>query len=192
MKIADKFASFGLKIIVLFALSVATVLYPQAAPFSISVTVNFIEMNIENVTGGEYTSWWVFDVSPGDTGAMVTSDIVKFINGSNIAMDLFSEVWDDPDSTTIDTLWPIWTTSTVGAVDTFGFRWASYPSLPSAPNISESRVILSTSSIVEADIPAREDRFLYAWLLLPTDGIVGERHRLLSRITISPAITPGI
>ena len=174
----------------LFLIMIAASLKAQSPSFTIDVMVNYLEINLEHLSGGDYSAWWVVDIGPSDTASMEYSEMVKFVNGCNVAVDILSSVRDDPDSTSPDTLWLPWTAAPFAAVDNFEFRWASYPSPPTSPNITDSRTILSTPNIVESDVPSGANRYLHAWLMVPTDGVRGERHRLSSRIIVTPSVTP--
>lgn len=158
-------------------------------PFSISVSINYLDFELRYVSGVPYIAWWIVDISPGDTAGMTDEEAVHLINRSNIPVDIFCSVFDNTDSLTIDTLWTRWKVGTVGGVDTMGFRLASYNARFGA-DIRDGVVILSSPILVESDLPVGENRFLYAWLLLPIEGTIGERHRLVSRITLTPSIGP--
>lgn len=181
----------GLTFLFLIIMIISSSGFAQSSvePFSIDVTVNYIELDLQTVGGYSYFAWWVSEVFFGDTIGMDVSEAVHLINGSNVPVDLFSDIIDYPDSTTSDTLWTLWEIALHGGRDSVGFRWASEPTL-TIPPFSEAQVILSTSSLVENEIPAGENRYLFGWLLAPTEGDVGERHRLLSNITITPAMVP--
>ncbi len=190
MGIRERLDRYLVKLLLL--LMIAASLKAQSASFTIDVTVNYLELDLEHLSGGSYSAWWVIDIGPGDTASMAYSELVKFVNGCNVAVDILSSIRDDPDSTSPDTLWPTWTAAPFVAVDSFEFHWASYPSPPTSPALADSRTILSTPSIVESDVPSRANRYLHAWLMLPTDGIRGERHRLSSRIIATPSVEPGL
>jgi len=156
-------------------------------PFAIQVTVNYLDMELQEIGGATYLAWHIYGVNPGDTAAMELGEAVHLVNNCNVLVDLFSTVRDFPDSGTADTLWMPWEVWTIGGVDTCGFRWAS-EAIHAVPPFSNGVPIYTASTPVEADIPAGEDRYLFAWLLLPTDGEYGEQHRLISEILITPAI----
>ncbi len=158
-------------------------------PFSIDVTVNYIDLYLETVGGTTYLAWWISDVDFGDTIGMEISEVVHLINGSNVQVDLYSTIVDYPDSTSSDTLWPIWEIAPFGGHDSVGFRWASEPALL-IPPFEDAQIILSSSSFVESDIPEGENRYLIGWFLAPVEGETGESHRLRSNIMITPSMIP--
>jgi len=158
-------------------------------PFSIGVSLNYLEVDLQYVSGGRYLAWWIFDAVPGDTIGMTDEVAVHLLNGSNVMVDILGAVYDHPDSGTSDTLWTRWKVGSVGSVDTMGFRFASYPVIYGA-DIRDAVTILSTPVLIESGLPVGEDRFLYAWLILPTEGVEGEHHRLLSTITLIPSVAP--
>lgn len=159
------------------------------APFAIDVTINFIDLELRTTGGSPYFAWWLSRVGNGDTVGMELGEVVHLINRSNVNVDLFSTIIDSPDSSTLDTLWPIWAVTPFGGQDSIGFRWASLIDLL-IPPFSAGQTILSSPSLVELTIPAGENRYLYGWFLAPTEGEPGERHRLLSTITLTPAMVP--
>lgn len=158
-------------------------------PFSINVTINHIDLDLQTTGGMTYFAWWIPSAEVGDTVGMGLSEVIHLVNGSNIPVDIFSEISDYPDEMTSDSLWDTWAIGTHGGLDTIGFRWASLTTL-AVPPFSAGQVILSTSSSVEIGVPAGENRYLYGWFLGPTEGAHGETHRLLSTIAITPAMTP--
>jgi len=158
-------------------------------PFSINVTINHIDLDLQTTGGMTYFAWWIPSAEVGDTFGMGLSEVVHLVNSSNIAVDIFSEIVDDPDEMSSDTLWDPWAIGVHGGLDTIGYRWASLTAL-AVPPFSAGQVILSTSSSVETGVPAGENRYLYGWFLGPTEGAHGETHRLLSTIMITPAMTP--
>lgn len=188
MRISNGLGRYLVKL--LFLIVIAASVKAQSRSFTIDVAVNYLEIDLEHIFGGDYSAWWVVDIGPGDTASMEYSEIVRFVNGCNVAVDILSSVRDDPDSTSPDTLWLPWTAATHPAADSFEFHWASYPSPPTSPALVDSRTILSTPGIVESDVPSGANRYLHAWLMVPTDGVRGERHRLSSRIIVTPSVTP--
>ena len=177
-------------IIILIAISSVSSLAQEAEePFSINVTINHIDLELQTTGGMPYVAWWIVPVEPGDTVGMVLSETVHLINNSNMPIDILSEIVDYPDEMTSDTLWDSWEIGVHGGLDTVGFRWASLTGL-AVPPFSAGQVILSTASPVENSVPAGENRYLYGWFLAPLEGAHGETHRLLSTIMITPAMTP--
>ena len=156
-------------------------------PFSISVTLNYIDFELWDIHDAGYPGWWVGELEPGDTAGMSSAEAVHLVNRSNIAVDIAASARDYPDSTTMDTLWEPWEIDSFAGIDSFAFRWAIYPDHV-APDFADAVPALFTAQPVEDGVPAGEDRYLYAWLLVPFEGDSSEHHRLISEILLTPSI----
>ncbi len=178
-------------VLILMPLMLVFSLFAQeaTAPFEIDVTVNYIDLELRTTGGSPYIAWWISMVGSGDTVGMELGEVVHLINRSNVNVDLYSTIIDSPDSASSDTLWPVWEVAPFGGHDSIGFRWASLIDLL-IPPFSTGQTILSSPSLVELTIPSGENRYLYGWFIAPTEGEPGERHRLLSTITLTPAMVP--
>ncbi len=158
-------------------------------PFGINVSINYLSLDLLQISGGSYYAWFVSGVDPGDTFGMTLDEAVHLVNGSNIPVDILSDIADFPDSATSDTLWTPWTVWTYGGIDTFGFRWASSP-VHVVPPFGEAVSVYSSPHEIDYNVPVGDDRYLLGWIILPTEGEYGERHRLKSQIIITPAFVP--
>jgi len=160
-------------------------------PFSINITVDYLEIQLLDNFDNPYDYWWIFEVAPGDTVGMTYGQVVHLVNNCNVPVDIVSTVEDSPDTTTIDTIWTPWTAWVTAGTDEFVFLWACY-STHVMPDLADANIVLSSSSNIENGVLPGEDRYLYAWLFLPLDGIEGERHRLISTIQVMPSgFTPA-
>ncbi len=161
--------------------------FAESDDFSITITVNYLEFDLQYIAGGNYLAWWASSVSLGDTTSTDYDQIVKLVNRSNIPIDVYFEVSDNPDSTSPDTLWDSWSPSIIPGVNAFVLRWAPYSSPPVAPEFADSRIVSSTPTLIDENVFAGTNRYLYGWFVAPTEGVMGERHRLLGRFTIAPS-----
>ncbi|MCK5833684.1 hypothetical protein KAH81_08445 [bacterium] len=168
-----------------------TPIFAQSDVFSINITINYIEISLEYISGGNYIAWWISDLVPGDTAITDFDELVKVINRSNISVDILCSAWDAPDSTTIDSLWPIWTISEDAGIDTFALLWASYNTPPVSPNFADAQSVFETPIRIENNITSGEERYFNGWFIAPIEGYAGERHRLQTRFTAVPSVIPG-
>ena len=183
----SRLSLFSLFVLILFPLSVFS--QESVEPFGINVTINYIDVQLNTIGGSDYFAWWISDADCGDTIGMEIPEAVHFVNNSNVPLDILSDIFDNPDSATIDTLWDSWTIALSGGINEIGFRWASAPDL-AVPPFASAQAILSTPVLIENGVAESDDRYLFGWFLAPTEGEAGEHHRLLSHILITPTMIP--
>jgi len=156
----------------------------QTANFNIQVSVEFIALELKNLEGDAFNTFYTDTLLPGDTVSSDSADGIWIDNQSNVPVNIVSWGYDD---TVFCAPEPIWDIESSAGDDTCCVGLAVYIS-PNSPNIYSAQWLDEIPQTLASGVAEGDDRYGYIYFIAPTDDVnYGERqHRIITIIGLVP------
>jgi hypothetical protein len=150
--------------------------------FTITVTVNFIGINLRTYDdGGDYTTWALGQVNTSAAATMTEAQGVRITNTANVATDL--SAW-------VTTTGP-WTAAGSAGPDQYKLELKAYDATEATPDLSSgSTTITATSSTgdeFKTGLAANTNQWVYGKFTAPASTTVGTQQTVTVTILASTA-----
>ncbi|MEW6095092.1 MAG: hypothetical protein AB1567_01005 [bacterium] len=182
-KVLSLLAIFGMVFIGGFKMAEAA----TTDTFQITITINFIDMNLEDYLNADYGTWAIGQVAPSSVNTMAANgggageEGILVDNNSNVSVDIECYVGDSGS----------WTLGAAIGADTYTLEakdfaaWEVGPSPDFSSGVTQITATASPGNDIQTGLAANTDTYLYYRLTAPSSVSSGAQNT----ITVTVAAT---
>jgi hypothetical protein len=151
--------------------------------FQITITCNFISINLRN-TGdtADYTTWAVGQKAENTATTMIQADGIKVVNTANAATDL--SAW-------VSTQAANWTNQSAAGTDQYKLEMKCFDATQATPDLSTGTATITSTSTpgedIKAGLAATTNQWAYVKFTTPTSTTSGSQQTITVTILAATA-----
>jgi len=151
--------------------------------FQITVTCNFLAINLRNTgDSADYTTWAMGQKAENTPTTMTQSEGIKVVNTSNVSTDL--SAW-------VSVPAAAWTNAAAAGANQYKLEMKCFAATQGSPDLSSGTTVITSTSTpgedIKAGLAATTDQWAYGKFTTPTSTTSGAEQTITVTILVATA-----